>query len=246
MELPTVSIVVPVRNEAALVASSVSRLLRDFPGCEVIVVDGASTDGSSDLVPAPARVLASTPGRATQQNAGAAAAGGDVLWFVHVDAVLDPLALRQIQSSLSDPGVVGGGLSLRFDARSPGLSFLAWSSNLRARRLGHVFGDQAIFVRRSTFTALGGFPALPLMEDFELSRRLHRAGRLVVLPATSTASARRLRRHGVWRMIAFMQVLKLAYLAGVDPERIRRRYEAGPPWPWRRARPAAAARAAVH
>lgn len=231
-----VSIVVPVRNEAALVASSVARLVRDFPGCEVIVVDGASTDGTAELVPAPARVLSSAPGRAMQQNAGAAAAGGDVLWFVHVDAALDPLALRQIQSSLDDPAVVGGGLSLRFDARSPGLNFLAWSSNLRARRLGHIFGDQAIFVRRSTFTALGGFPAIPLMEDFELSRRLHRAGRLVVLPATSTASARRLQRHGVWRMIAFMQVLKLAYLAGVDPDRIRRRYEAGPPRLLRRRR----------
>ncbi|MGQ0632274.1 MAG: TIGR04283 family arsenosugar biosynthesis glycosyltransferase [Sporichthyaceae bacterium] len=239
------SIVVPVRNEAALVAASVSRLLRDFPGCEVIVVDGASTDGTPDLVPAGVQVLHSAPGRAVQQNAGAAQAKGDVLWFVHVDALIDPLALRQIHDALRDPGVVGGGLSLRFDARSRGLDFLAWSSNLRARRLGQVFGDQALFVRRERFDALGGFPALALMEDFELSRRLHRTGRLVVLAATSTASARRLQAHGVWRMIAFMQGLKLAHLAGLDPERIRRRYEAGPPWPLRRPPAIAAARTAA-
>ncbi|MGQ0626359.1 MAG: TIGR04283 family arsenosugar biosynthesis glycosyltransferase [Sporichthyaceae bacterium] len=229
-----VSIIVPVRNEAALVASSVSRLLRDFPECEVIVVDGASTDGTPELVPAPARVLRTEPGRARQQNAGAAAARGDVLWFVHVDVALDPAALEQLRAALADPAVHGGGLSLRFDAPSAGLHFLAWSSNVRARRLGHVFGDQAMFVRRETFAALGGFAPLPLMEDFEFSRRLHRRARLVVLTASSTASARRLQAHGVWRMIVFMQGLKLAYLAGVDTERIRRRYDAGPPWPLRR------------
>ncbi|WP_066929679.1 hypothetical protein [Streptomyces sp. NBRC 110611] len=86
-----------------------------------------------------------------------------------------------------------------------------------------------MFIRRTVFDALGGFPDLAIMEDLEMSRRLHRRGRLAVLPATSTASARRLDRHGVWRMIAFMQYLKLLHFAGADPERIRRRYAAGPP-----------------
>ncbi len=85
-----------------------------------------------------------------------------------------------------------------------------------------------MFVRREVFERLGGFAALPLMEDLEFSRRLHRTGRMVVLPATSTASARRFTRHGTVRMIAFMQYLKLLFLAGASPERIRLRYEAGP------------------
>lgn len=232
----SVSIVVPVRDEAALVADCVRRLQRDFPCCDLVVVDGDSTDGTPALIPAGVPVVRSRPGRAVQQNAGADATSGEVLWFVHVDTVVEPDALGQLRAALADPRVVGGGLSLRFDARGRGLAFLAWTSNQRARRLGHVFGDQALFVRRDVFDRLGGFPALDLMEDFELSRRLARVGRLVVLPATSTASARRLQHHGVWRMIVFMQCLKLAYLAGVDPARIRRRYAIGPPWPLGRAR----------
>jgi len=123
--------------------------------------------------------------------------------------------------------VVGGGLQLRFDQRSPGLNYLAVSSNLRARRLHWIFGDQAMFVRRDVFDSVGGFPEIPLMEDLEMSRILRRRGQLVVLPTTVTASARRLVEQGPWRMTVLMQLLKLQYLLGVDPERIRRRYEAG-------------------
>ena len=85
-----------------------------------------------------------------------------------------------------------------------------------------------MFIRRTVFEALGGFPDLAIMEDLEMSRRLHRRGRLSLLPATSTAASRRLIAHGTWRMIAFMQYLKLLYFAGVDPEAIRARYTAGP------------------
>ena len=120
-----------------------------------------------------------------------------------------------------------GGLQLSFDQRSPGLNYLAASSNARARWLGWIFDDQAMFVRREVFDSVGGFPQRPLMEDLEMSRILRRRGRLVVLPTIVTASARRLVEQGVWRMTALMQLLKLQYLLGVDPERIRRRYEAG-------------------
>ncbi|MGH8996266.1 MAG: glycosyltransferase, partial [Acidimicrobiales bacterium] len=104
------------------------------------------------------------------------------------------------------------------------------ASTKRAGHLHQVFGDQAMFVRRDVFEALGGFPALAIMEDLELSRRLARRGRLVVLPATSTASSRRFDEHGTWSMIAFMQALKAAYFLGVGPGRLDRLYRAGPPW----------------
>jgi rSAM/selenodomain-associated transferase 2 len=223
----TVSIVVPVLNEAASVEESIRRLCLDFPDCEIVVVEGGSRDGTAQLAAPLVRVVVSPPGRARQMNAGARHTSGEVLWFIHADTRVDPAALGQIRAALADPATVGGGLSLRFDRRSPALDYLRWSSNLRARHLHWVFGDQTMFVRRDVFEALGGFPDLPLMEDLEMSRRLHRRGRLAVLPATSTASARRLVEHGTWRMVVFMQYLKALYLLGVDPERIRRRYVAG-------------------
>lgn len=232
----SVSIVVPVLNEAATVRTALARLCRDFPDCELVVVDGGSTDATVELASPHAEVVRSARGRAAQMNAGARHCSGEVLWFVHADTLIAPGALAQIRTALADPAVVGGGLSLRFDRRGPGLDYLAYASNVRARRLRHVFGDQAMFVRRDAFDALGGFPDLAIMEDLEMSRRLDRRGRLVLLSATSTASARRLVEHGVWRMIAFMQYLKLLYFAGVDPERIRRRYAAGPPRLGRRSR----------
>ncbi len=224
----TVSIIVPVLNEAQIISEALQRLRRDFPDCELLVIDGGSSDGTPELARAHARVVTTAPGRARQMNEGAHRTRGDVLWFVHADTVIAPHALQQIRAALPNPDVVGGGLSLRFDRRTPSLDYLARVSALRARHLHHVFGDQAMFVRRDTFERLGGFAPLPLMEDFEFSRRLHRAGRMIVLPATSTAASRRLTQYGTLRMIAFMQYLKLLFLAGVSPERIRLRYEAGP------------------
>ncbi len=224
----TVSVIVPTLNEAAIIDASLSRLRRDFADCELLVVDGGSTDATVEHAAPHARVLSTRPGRARQMNEGARHVHGDVLWFVHADTVIDPAALHQLREALADDGVVGGGLSLRFDRHTPTLDYLARMSTLRARRLHHVFGDQAMFVRRDVFTRLGGFAPLPLMEDFEFTRRLHRAGPMTVLSATSTASARRFTRHGTLRMIAFMQYLKLLFLAGASPERIRLRYEAGP------------------
>jgi len=225
---PPVSIVVPVLNEASRIEECLTRIVRDFAGCELVVVDGGSTDGTVERAARLARVVHCRPGRGPQLNAGAAATSGEIIWFLHADTRIDPGALGQIRGAVADPAVVGGGLSIRFDRASPALGYLAWSSNQRARRLGHIFGDQAMFVRRTVFDRLGGFPDIPLMEDFDLSRRLRRRGRLVLLDATSTASARRFETHGTWRMIAFMQYLKLLFVAGADPHRIAARYQAGP------------------
>jgi rSAM/selenodomain-associated transferase 2 len=223
----TVSIVVPALNEARRIESCLQRLCSDFPDCELVVVDGGSTDGTLELAARHACTIRSAAGRATQMNAGAAVTSGDILWFIHADCRVAADALDLLRRAVLDPGVVGGGLQLRFDQRSVGLDYLAASSNLRARRLHWIFGDQAMFVRRNVFDPVGGFPEIPLMEDLEMSRILRRRGRLAVLPTTVTASARRLVDQGPWRMAGLMQLLKVQYLLGVDPERIRRRYESG-------------------
>ncbi|MGH2926990.1 MAG: TIGR04283 family arsenosugar biosynthesis glycosyltransferase [Solirubrobacteraceae bacterium] len=209
---------------------SVERLRHDFPDCELVVVDGSSGDGTAERASAHCRVLDSPPGRARQMNLGAEATRSEVLWFIHADVEVDPSALGQLRAVLADEEVVGGGLSLRFDRRSLGLDYLAWSSTRRARYLHQVFGDQALFVRRDVFDELGGFPDLPIMEDLELSRRLARVGHLAVLDTAATASARRLVEHGTWSLIVYMQYLRLLYFAGIDPAAIARRYRAGPPW----------------
>lgn len=220
----SVAIIVPVLDEAARLPALLDRLRKDFPDCPVTVVDGGSRDGSQQLVRPPARLVVSLPGRATQLNAGAAGCDADVLWFHHADTQVQPAALPQLRAAVADPAVVGGGFRLAFDTDTLGLRYVAASSNVRARRLGWVFGDQALFVRRAAFEALGGFPGLPIMEDLELSRRLARVGRLVLLPACSTASSRRFDAVGTWRLLARMQWLKAAYFAGVDPARLAAAY----------------------
>lgn len=221
------SIVVPALNEATRIESCVHRLRRDFPCCELVVVDGGSTDGTAELAARHAYTVRSAAGRAVQMNAGAAVTSGEILWFIHADCRVPADALDLIRHAMADPSVVGGGLQLSFDQSSLALAYLAATSNLRARRLSWIFGDQALFVRRTIFEAVGGFPRIPLMEDLEMCRILRRRGRLVVLPTTITASARRLVEQGPWRMTALMQLLKVQYFLGVDPERIRQRYEAG-------------------
>ncbi len=223
-----VSIIVPVLNEATTLGATLQRLSSEFPGCELLVADGGSTDGTPEVAAPWATVISTGPGRARQLNAGAAAATGEVFWFVHADTRPEPAALDQLRAALSDPRVVAGGCSIRFDADTPALRYLAWASNRRARGLGQIFGDQAMFIRRDTFHDLGGFGDLALMEDLEFSRRVRRAGSLVLLPATVTASARRFTTHGTARMMVFMLYLRLRYTLGTDPELLRRRYEAGP------------------
>lgn len=226
-----VSIILPVLDEADRVELALQRLARDFPTCELVVVDGGSTDWTAALVRPPARLARSSAGRARQLNAGAAHSTGDVLWFQHVDTRPDPAALDQLRAALARPGTVGGGLALRFDRTTLALGYVAAMSNARARLLGWIFGDQAMFVRRSVFDALGGFPEIALMEDLEFSRRLSAAGRTVVLPATCTASARRFEQHGTLRLLGLTLWLKALYFAGTDPAELALRYTAGPRGP---------------
>ena len=228
--MASVSVIVPTLNEASTIVGTVHRLRALCPEAEILVVDGGSDDGTTDLVRGLATLVRAPRGRGRQLNAGARAASGDVLWFVHADTRIHDDGYAQLIAAISDPAVLGGGFTLAFDRRSPGLNALAWTSNQRARRLGWIFGDQAMFVRRNAFARVGGFPDLPLMEDLEMSRRLRAVGRLVVLPATSTASSRRFDVHGPWSMLIYMQWLKLLYFRGVAPSALLARYVAGPPW----------------
>jgi rSAM/selenodomain-associated transferase 2 len=197
-----------------------------FPGAEVILVDGGSDDATAQVATrAPdVRLLDRPRGRARQMNAGALQARGDVLLFLHADTRLPDGALEAVSAALDDQRVIGGRFDVRFDNPRPVFRMIAFFMNLRSRVSGISTGDQAIFVRRTAFEALGGYPDIPLMEDIELCRRLKRRGRLVALRARVTPSARKWERDGAFRTMALMWALRFLYMAGVPPVQLHRWY----------------------
>ncbi len=222
--MPSVSIIVPVLNEALTMDAVLNHLARTFPDCELIVVDGGSSDHTVATAQPYAMVIISERGRARQMNTGAKVSSGDILWFVHADSYVYAASLSTILQTMENPAVVGGGLTLQFQEATVGLRMIAALSNLRARWLHWIFGDQSLFVRRHAFEAVGGFPLLPIMEDLEISRRLKRIGQLVLLPTTSQTSARRFLENGTGRTFLRMQLLKIAYFLGMPPEDLVKHY----------------------
>jgi rSAM/selenodomain-associated transferase 2 len=190
------------------------------------VVDGGSTDATTAVAARFPRVrlLTSPRGRARQMNAGARAARGDVLLFLHADTLLPDGALAAVGDAVSDPGIVGGRFDVRFDNPRPVFKMIAWFMNLRSRWSGISTGDQAIFVRREPFDTLGGYRDIPLMEDVELCRRLRRRGRMAALRLRVSTSARKWEREGALRTILLMWALRFLHMVGVPPARLHRWY----------------------
>ena len=226
MSPSALSIVMPVFDEAERMAVALAALapLRARDGAELIVVDGGSRDASVARCAGLAdRVIAAPRGRARQMNAGAAAARGDALLFLHADTALPPGAPAAIADALS--GHAWGRFDVRIDGRTALLPAVAALMNLRSRLSGIATGDQAIFVRRAAFEAVGGFPDQPLMEDIEISRRLRRqCGRPACLRDKVVTSGRRWDRDGAWRTIVLMWRLRWLYWRGVPPERLAAAY----------------------
>ena len=219
------SIVMPVLNEASGIAAALTALapLR-ARGAEVIVVDGGSGDGTAELArPLADRLLGAPRGRASQMNAGAAAANGDVLLFLHADTSLPEEADRLVLDGLARSGREWGRFNVSFDGGGA-LRLVALMMNWRSRLTSIATGDQAMFMRRVAFDKVGGFPTIALMEDVALSARLKRVSRPLCLTARVSTSGRRWRRHGTLRTILLMWLLRLRYFLGADPARLARAY----------------------
>lgn len=227
MSGPRYSIIVPTLNEEASLPSLLATLQRDFIAAgqaELIVADGGSADATAALANQVGRVVEAPRGRARQMNAGAAAAHGDILIFLHADTRLPPHALTVIDVALAQPGVVGGAFRLGFDTDHPIYRLVAASVNLRCA-VRHIYtGDQAYVVRRDAFARIGGFPDIALMEDLEIVKRLRRIGRFVLFPATVTTSTRRHRQAGLGRTLLVMGVIRTLYAWGTPPDRLRQIY----------------------
>jgi rSAM/selenodomain-associated transferase 2 len=221
------SIIVPCLNEAQGITGALAALapLRAH-GAEVIVVDGGSGDGTAEQAASYADLVITAPrGRASQMNAGAARARGEILLFLHADTLLPDAAGALIVDGLKRTRRGWGRFDVAIAGRHPLLRLVEVLMNLRSRLTGIATGDQAIFVTRSLFTAAGGYPEIALMEDIALSKRLKGFGPPLCLKHRLTASARRWEKHGVLRTIVLMWSLRLAYWLGADPAKLAVRYD---------------------
>jgi rSAM/selenodomain-associated transferase 2 len=229
------SVIIPALDEEASIPGTI-RSCREAGPCEVVVADGGSRDRTVEIARKLADAVVDAPrGRAGQMNAGAAAAHGEILLFLHADTCLPAGSASAVVGALRDPAVIGGAFRIRL-AASPGagrydrgmLRITSRMIGARARVTRAYTGDQAIFVRTETFRAVGGYPGIPLMEDVELSRRMRRAGNTVLLPFHVASSGRRWETWGPLRTVLFMWRLRIGYLLGKTPSRCAKIYRRGP------------------
>lgn len=191
---------------------------------DLIVADGGSADSTVVRAESLARVVRCPRGRATQINAGAAAAVGDVLWFVHADSLLPEGAAAAVEMAMSDDRRAGGCFRLKIPA--PGFAYRLcddWG-NLGVDLFGFACGDHGIFVRRSAFEAMGGCPEVPLFEDVEMYRHMRRYGRVTQLRPAIETSPRRWEAHGPWNVTRTYLLLWALYLGGASMETLERAY----------------------
>ncbi len=220
-----ISIIVPALNEEERIAGTL-RALRELPGeKEILLVDGGSTDRTLEFARREqVGVVQAQKGRGQQMHAGALAAKGEVLWFVHADTVPPPDALEKIRTALGIEAVAGGNFGLLFDGDSRAARQLTAIYPF-LRFLGLCYGDSAMFVRREVYERIGGFRPLALFEDLDLLRRLRRQGRFVHVSCRMVTSSRRFERRNFAVMWLHWTALQVLYWCGVSPNRLARWYK---------------------
>ncbi|WP_414549756.1 TIGR04283 family arsenosugar biosynthesis glycosyltransferase [Anabaena sp. CCY 0017] len=220
----TISIIIPTFNEAANIENAIAST-QPSTNVELIVVDGGSQDDTVNIAKSlGVKVISSPPGRAVQMNAGAMAATGDILLFLHADTLLPAGFDNMVRSALQQPKTVAGAFTLQIDADYWALRWVEKGVNWRSHFYQMPYGDQAIFLTTEIFQKIGKFPDLPIMEDFELIRRLKRTGKIAIIPVPVITSARRWLKKGVFYTTLLNQIIITAYFLGISPERIRSWY----------------------
>jgi rSAM/selenodomain-associated transferase 2 len=219
---PAISIVVPVYNEEATVGGLLDNL--ETQSCaEAIVVDGGSSDRTAQIAAQRVRVVRGALGRAAQMNAGASAASGGVLLFLHADVRLGQGALDELRRAMQDAAIVGGNFDVRYEGNNRAAAIFTRINRWR-RRWGIFYGDSGIFCRRAVFEQLGGYRLWPIMEDYDFARRLSKAGRLALLDCPISVSDRRWRNSGLWRTLWSWFLIQTLYFLGVPPRHLARLY----------------------
>ena len=219
-ESKRLSVIIPTLNEAGCIQETISHLQK-CAQVEIVVVDGGSQDNTVPLVKSlGVKVLSSEASKAVQMNTGVAGSSGDVLLFLHADTRLPDNFEAKVMAAVSQNGFCAGAFSLGIDSDARGLRFIEHIANWRSRVFQMPYGDQALFVNRNLFNDIGGFPDFPIMEDFELVRRLRRKGKISILPDFVQTSPRRYLNFGILKTWFLNQMIITAYYLGVPPERL--------------------------
>ena len=214
------SIIIPALNEAGQIEETISRIPTS-EAVEIVVVDGGSSDGTAEKArESGVRVLSTASSKAEQMNAGAAAAHGEVLLFLHADTCLPKQFEKKVLATVTREGVSAGAFTLGIDSQDRGLRFIEQVANWRARIFKMPYGDQALFVSRKLFFEIGGFADYPIMEDFELVRRLKKKGKIAILPDAVKTSPRRWQNFGIFKTWLLNQIIVAAYFIGIPPQRL--------------------------
>ena len=223
-----ISVIIPTLNERDSLPATLASAGRT-PQLEVVVADGGSRDNTIQIAQDwGCRVVSTSPGRARQMNRGAEESQSEYLIFLHADTCLPRKFHGCVRETLADPKVAGGAFRLRIEGARGFLHLIEAGANRRSRYFQMPYGDQAIFLRSELFRKVGGYPDLPIMEDFELIRRLRQRGRIALAPSSVLTSGRRWKELGVLRTTLLNQIVILAYLAGVRPTRIASWYRRTP------------------
>lgn len=227
-----ISVVIPTFNESACLRNTLYGLFEAaIDPIEVIVVDGGRIDGSVDITTDfNVRLLQTEAGRSHQMNAGAAIATGDVFLFLHGDTQVpkgfDQMVLQTLYPSTAHPPIAGA-FNLKIDSDRWPLRWVEWGVQIRSHWLQLPYGDQALFLKAETFHQMGGFPKLPIMEDFIFVRSLAKLGNIAIVPAAVTTSARRWEKQGILRTTLINQFMIVGYYSGISPDRLRTWYRSG-------------------
>ncbi len=238
-QMRRVSIIIPARDDAEALAATFDRLVRleGIKAAEIIVASAGDPEGTAHAINGRARLLVHADStRAGLMNAGATAAIGEILFFLHADSVPPPDALRLIERAMADDRVVGGAFAHRFAEGDWRLALISGINRLRYRLTRNYYGDQGIFVRTAVFRRLGGYPPRRVLEDLEFSRRLKRAGRTALIRVPVVTSGRRFLARGPWRTFVIIVWLLACYTLRLDTERYAERWRGpagrppGSPW----------------
>jgi uncharacterized protein len=218
------SIIIPTLNEAERIQKTISHLQKNND-VEIVVVDGGSQDNTLQLAGAlGVKVLSTNASKAAQMNTGAAESAGDVLLFLHADTRLPDNFTAKVMAAVNHNGFCAGAFSLGINSDARGLRFIERVANWRSRFFQMPYGDQALFVCRDLFNDIGGYPDLPIMEDFELIRRLRKKGKISILTESVRTSPRRYLNFGLFKTWILNQIIVAAYYLGVSPQRLSRWY----------------------